>query len=319
MTSHVDDNFADHDHMLDSVRSAMALHGGSAPDMRDFPAESAGNPRGDSEPALDQQHADQHEANAAAAERVASLLAQPEERKQGRDAKGRFASAAAASVDQLSGPPTSWSEQAKAEFARLSPEVQQAVLKRETEMQNGRQQWQDEQGRLRDIEQVIAPRREMYARMGVKNDAEAVAYIFNLAEVYDRDPAGFLAHSLQGTQMSRDQAIGMANMLYQRAGLNPQGGPSPQHLEQLKAQWIQESLPHVQQYVQEQVQAALRQAEEQRHAQERVRQKSRAANASLHGAPYGSGNVTPIRKGNSGSGSFGEIADAVREAMHSLG
>jgi hypothetical protein len=306
--STVDENLQDSDDMRSAIRSAIETHGGSVADTYE-----------PSQPALDQQQSDQHEATAAHAEQVAALLAQPEERKQGRrDAKGRFASATPA-VDQPLGPPTSWSPEARAEFARLSPEVQQAVLKREGEMQSGRQQWQDEQGRLRDIEQVIAPRREMYSRMGVRNDAEAVAYIFNLAEVYDRDPAGFLAHSLQGTQLSRDQAIGMANMLYQRAGLNPQGGPSPQHLEQLKAQWIQESLPHVQQYVQEQVQAALRQAEEQRHAQERVRQKSRAANASLHGAPYGSGNVTPIRKGNSGSGSFGEIADAVREAMHSLG
>jgi hypothetical protein len=312
MTSHVEESDHDNEHLFESVRSAIHSHGGEAPDGYE-PQQH------EHEPASDHT-VDQHEVNAAAAEQVAALLAQPEqtERKQGRDAKGRFASAAAASVDQPVGPPTSWSPEAKADWDRMSPAQQQAVLKRESEMQSGRAQWQDEQSRLRDIEQVMAPRREMYQRMGVRNDSEAIAYIFNLAESYDRNPVGFLAHSLSGTQMSREQAVEMANMLYQRAGVDPRSlghGPSPQHLEQLKAAWVQESLPHVQRYVAEQVQAALRQAEEQRHAQERVRQKSRAANASLNGAPYGS-NVTPIRK-SSDTGSFGEIQDAVRQAMYS--
>jgi hypothetical protein len=319
--SYVADADQDHSHLIDSVRSAIASERGSS-------AEPQHEPQFESEwLQREQEHvAEQHEANANAAQQVAQLLAQPEqtERKQNRDAKtGRFASAAATSVDQPAGPPTSWSAEARAEFARLSPKVQQAVLKRETEMQNGRQQWQDEQSRLRGLEEIMAPRRGLYERMGVRNDTEAVNYIFTLAETYDRDPVGFLAHSLSGTQMSRDQAIGMANMLYQRAGVVPRSlghGPSPQALEQLKQSWIQESLPHVQQFVAEQVKQAVTAAQAQWHQRERAIRKTTATNASLTGAPHGVGNVSTLKRSRGGGdgNSFADIADDVRAAMGML-
>lgn len=89
-----------------------------------------------------------------------------------RDAAGRFvakpveqsapvtipdADPAQATIEQPSpaiGTPKAWSAEAKAEWSKLSPAVQQAVLKREQEMDSGGRQWSTEK---RAYEQVFAP------------------------------------------------------------------------------------------------------------------------------------------------------------------
>src|SRR5215469_3327047 len=117
-------------------------------------------------------HGGSYGATVEAAEAVTQQLAEQDQQRdqpsgQRRDSKGRFSSSATAA-------PTSWSEQAKAEWSKLSPELQQAVLKREDEISRGSQQHSDERERLRSLENIIAPRRGYLQQAGFKSDAEAI-------------------------------------------------------------------------------------------------------------------------------------------------
>jgi hypothetical protein len=205
---------------------------------------------------------------------------------QRRDSRGRFVSSDPGPDLSAapSGPPTSWSEAARTQWQQLSPEIQQAIIKRETEMENGRQHYADERERLRSIDEVIAPRRQYLAQAGFTSDAEALNHLLTFSDGFARNPLGtlqFLAHQF---------------------GIRPEqvvGGPSRQQIEA---------------HIQERVQAELAKAEKQR---QRVVQKTKAANASLNGAPHGISSA-PTAKRN-GKGSFGDVADDVRQAINSLG
>lgn len=84
------------------------------------------------------------------------------------------------------GAPSSWSAEAKAEFSKLPPAVQQAAVKRESEMESGRRQWSEEKQTLLSF---LDPVRQTATQYGqhpaevVKKLAEANAYL-------ERDPAG---------------------------------------------------------------------------------------------------------------------------------
>lgn len=60
--------------------------------------------------------------------------------------------------------PKTWSADAKAEWSKLSPAVQQAVLKRETEINEGGRQWSEEK---RSKDELIAPLKNLGAMFGV--------------------------------------------------------------------------------------------------------------------------------------------------------
>lgn len=104
-------------------------------------------------------------------------------------------------------PPTSWPPEAKNEFAKLPPAVQQAVLKREGEISNGFQQYSDERQRLKTIEGIIAPRRDYYQKYGFKSDAEAINHLFTLSDFLERDPYGAVAHIARSAGVDLNRLI----------------------------------------------------------------------------------------------------------------
>jgi hypothetical protein len=200
------------------------------------------------------------------------------------------------------------------------------VLKRETEMESGRQTYASERQRLHEIETIMAPRRETLKGFGFSSDSQAINHILGWSDMLMHSPAEAIHHVAQGSpHLSREHAAQLGAYFMHRAGIDPrslgQGGHSPQQLEQHVQARIQqaaeEARPHIAQYVQEQIRAALAQQQQQFAQRERAYRKMSAANASLNG--YGTaqgGNVTPIRR--TGTGQYGEMVDDVRAAVDAL-
>ncbi|TCL70542.1 hypothetical protein [Rhizobium sp. BK251] len=82
-------------------------------------------------------------------------------------------------------PPKTWSADAKAEFATLSPAVQQAVLKREREMDEGGHRWSEEKRRY---EETLAPIRAASQRNGV-DEREGLNRLVAANDFLERSPA----------------------------------------------------------------------------------------------------------------------------------
>lgn len=287
-----------------------------------------------------------------------------------RDEKGRFVASeateqpekiaapetpvtpVAASTPQLK-PPTSWPSEAQVEFSKLSPAVQQAVLKREDEMSKGSQQYSDERQRLRTLEGIIAPRREYYQRFGFKSDAEAINHLFTLSDSMERDAAGTLAN------LARHYGVDMARLSGGQHQIQPNQTP-PVNIEQTVSEAVamqfakmtvaefEQNAPEHYQEVKSLMQILLEKGQatdlqdaydkavwanpdirtkvlEAKRAEEeqkrlatqtaKVTQKVKAANASLNGAPHGTPASVPK---TAPRGAFGDVADDVRAAISSL-
>ncbi len=80
--------------------------------------------------------------------------------------------------------PKSWSADAKADFGKLPPAVQAAVLKRESEIDNGGQRWSEEKRRY---EEAFAPVREASTRHRVE-PAEVIKRLSAANDFLERDP-----------------------------------------------------------------------------------------------------------------------------------
>ena len=104
-------------------------------------------------------------------------------------------------------PPTSWSPEARTEFSKLSPAVQQAVLKREEEMSKGSRQYSDDRQRLQSLEGIIAPRRSYYQKYGFKSDVEAINHLFTLSDSMERDPTGTILHLARSANIDSSRLI----------------------------------------------------------------------------------------------------------------
>lgn len=81
--------------------------------------------------------------------------------------------------------PGGWSREAKAEWAKLSPAVQQAVLKREKEASDGFAKYGDNERKFKEIDAVLAPRRRFYPG---QSDAQATNQIWAWFEALQNDP-----------------------------------------------------------------------------------------------------------------------------------
>jgi hypothetical protein len=302
---HSEDSVRDHDDLVASVRAAVATERESSAEPQRYEL-----PQHEPEPA---EHAPDE----------AQLQEQQPERKQTRDGRGRFASASASGAAEPADqqrPPTSWSEQAKSEWEKLIPELREAVLKRESEIQNGQRQYQDERQQFRDIQTALEPYRESFQRHGHATYASAVQHLAGLSDFFEKNPVGATAHVLSNSNLSQQQYLQIAANAMQRAGIDPrtlgQGGISQEQLEQHVQARIQAAMQEAGQrvdaYVKAQVQQQLAQA---RQNDQRLQSKIRAAGASMNGAPYGAGNGTPIRR--SGGSQFDDIAGVVLDAIRS--
>ena len=253
-------------------------------------------------------------------------------------------------------PPTSWPTEAKNDFAKLSPAVQQAVLKREDEMSKGSQQYSDERQRLRTLEGVIAPRRDYYQRFGFKNDAEAINQLFTISDSMERDPAATISFLAQhyGVDINRlsggQQSPQQPQQTFQQPNINEQvkeavamqfATITVQEFEQNAPEHYQEVKPLMQILLEKgqasdlqdaydkavwanpDIRSKVLEAQRVKEAQElaskqtaKVQQKVKASNASLNGAPHGTPASQP--KSTANRGQFGDVADDVRAAMASL-
>jgi len=104
-----------------------------------------------------------------------------------------------------SGPPVSWSADAKSEWGALSPATQAAVLKREQEASDGIRQKSEEIRRYATMEQMFAPRREVFAKLGYQNDVQVMDTLMKFADGWARDPDALVQHlaSQRGLQVSK--------------------------------------------------------------------------------------------------------------------
>jgi hypothetical protein len=254
---------------------------------------------------------------------------------QRRDAKtGRFASTtrspsgadaeAPAGADQPSstapaGPPPGWSQQAKSEFSRLSPAVQEAVLRREQEVSNGFKQYSEKSRAWDSVDQIMGPRRPYLQQFGFRSDQQAIEHMLLWSDALARNPAQAitdLANHLrvnigqqQQPQMSAQEAHDMANA---RAMVQAYEANPPPHYQTVR--------PIMKSLLEQGVAADLKDAYNKALAAVRsidgrgsVTRKIAATNASLSGAPHGSQNAPARRNGNGSHHS--DIVDDVRAAM----
>lgn len=80
--------------------------------------------------------------------------------------------------------PKSWSAEAKAEWSKLSPALQQAVLKREGEINDGGARWSEEKRRY---EEVLTPLRAAAQRSGV-DERTGLNQLLAANDFLERDP-----------------------------------------------------------------------------------------------------------------------------------
>jgi len=91
--------------------------------------------------------------------------------------------------------PASWNAEEKAIFAKLAPEAQKAVLRRESErdgfVSKTGEEFANYRKRFDALEQVLEPRKDHFNRMGM-SPAQVVNQLLALADQADRDFTGFI-------------------------------------------------------------------------------------------------------------------------------
>lgn len=102
--------------------------------------------------------------------------------------------AAQASTPVPAGPPTSWSPEAKSDWSKLSPALQQAVTKREAEVSDGFRQKSEEAKAYAPLRELLEPRRQQFAAVGVNDPAEAVKQLLGFYDRFESNPADLIRH-----------------------------------------------------------------------------------------------------------------------------
>lgn len=90
------------------------------------------------------------------------------------------------------GPPPGWSAESKAEFAKLPASVQADVLKREREVDSGFRQMSEQIKAWKEVDSVLAPRRQFLGSRGFASDAQVVNHLLTYVDQMERHPAGVL-------------------------------------------------------------------------------------------------------------------------------
>jgi hypothetical protein len=321
---------SDHEDMRDAVRAALHQHSETSP------VESA--PTGASP------DAPEHSEALDMAEQVAAQLAETDlqrETGQQRDQRGRFAKATSDAPNGSFGPPTSWSADAKAAWQNLAPEVQAAISKREGEMAKGFEQYRNRSQSNDELEQVLAPHRQTYAQLGFQSDSQAIRHLFEINQAFQTAPAATAFRIISAMPAGEQQRLREA-----LNGGSPQYTPDQfkravqQQAEQLAHEMVarhrvadfERNAPSDWAEVKPLAWAALQQglaadlsqaydvvtAPARRAAEQAAKldRKTKAANASLNGAPHGVSTSQPPR--SNGKGSFRDVADDVRAAIGSL-
>lgn len=107
--------------------------------------------------------------------------------------------------------PASWSPAAKATFDALPAEAKQAIAKREQEIDHGLRRKSEEVKRYEPLEQVLAPRRALWAAQGL-DEVQAVKTLLAAQDLLEKNPMQgleFLAKSY-GVNLNTAQPQGQA-------------------------------------------------------------------------------------------------------------
>ena len=221
--------------MEDDIRAAMAEVSGAAPEPA--PAEEvvvapeaviaeAETPQDDSEKPTDgRERGPDGKFVAKAPETVQNTIDQPSEAV--ADPAAKLAIRA----------PASWSPAAKATFDKLPPEVQQAVAKREQEIDHGLRRKSEEVKRYEPLEQLIAPRRAVWAAQGM-DEASAIKTLLAAQDLLERDPKQgleFLARSY-GVNLNTAQPQGQPYQAQPARDSHPEIAALKQQLQVLQSQ-----------------------------------------------------------------------------------
>lgn len=198
--------------MEDDIRAAMAEVSGSAPDPA--PVEEvvvapeaviteAEQPQDDAEKAVDgRERGPDGKFIAKQPETVQDTTDQPSE-------------AVAEPAKQLAiRAPASWSPAAKATFDKLPPEVQQAVAKREQEIDHGLRRKSEEVKRYEPLEQVLAPRRALWAAQGL-DEVQAVKTLLAAQDLLEKNPMQGLEFLAKSYGVSLNTAQPQQGQAYQ--------------------------------------------------------------------------------------------------------
>ena len=221
--------------MEDDIRAAMAEVSGAAPEPA--PAEEvvvapeaviaeAETPQDDTEKASDgRERGPDGKFVAKAPETVQDTPDQPSE------------AVADPAVKLAIRAPASWSPAAKATFDKLPPEVQQAVAKREQEIDHGLRRKSEEVKRYEPLEQLIAPRRALWAAQGM-DEASAIKTLLAAQDLLERDPKQgleFLARSY-GVNLNTAQPQGQPYQAQPARDSHPEIAALKQQLQVLQSQ-----------------------------------------------------------------------------------
>lgn len=123
-------------------------------------------------------------------------------------------------------PPTSWSAEAKAEWSKLSPAVQQAVFKRDMEINEGGRRWSEEK---RAVETMLDPIRQQAARTGLSFD-EGFKRLVDMSTWMERDPHSAIRALAQSYGVNLAQTPTEAPQAQQPAAV-PRADPVVQQLQ----------------------------------------------------------------------------------------
>lgn len=220
--------------MEDDIRAAMAEVSGNAPEPA--PVEEvvvapeavieAETPNDDGEKAADgRERGPDGKFIAKAAETVQDTPDQPSE------------AVADPAVKLAIRAPASWSPAAKATFDKLPPEVQQAVAKREQEIDHGLRRKSEEVKRYEPLEQLIAPRRALWAAQGM-DEASAIKTLLAAQDLLEKDPRQgleFLARSY-GVNLNTAQPQGQPRQAQPAPDSHPEIAALKQQLQVLQSQ-----------------------------------------------------------------------------------
>ena len=133
--------------------------------------------------------------------------------------------------------PASWSPAAKATFDKLPPEVQQAVAKREQEIDHGLRRKSEEVKRYEPLEQVLAPRRAQWAAQGM-DEVHAVKTLLAAQDLLEKNPMQgleFLARSY-GVNLNTAQPQGQPYQAQPARDSHPEIAALKQQLQVLQSQ-----------------------------------------------------------------------------------
>jgi len=133
--------------------------------------------------------------------------------------------------------PASWSPAAKATFDKLPSEVQQAVAKREQEIDHGLRRKSEEVKRYEPLEQVLAPRRAQWAAQGM-DEVHAVKTLLAAQDLLEKNPMQgleFLARSY-GVNLNTAQPQGQPYQAQPARDSHPEIAALKQQLQVLQSQ-----------------------------------------------------------------------------------